>query len=328
MKIWCGSVLVGLALTLAVTGASEAASVSYSYKGSLWLSSLNGKQKRKLATDPRGKVKWIETAQSDNGRVIAVKRDPAKIANLNSYVLWGPTGKRIVQGSLTADSGWTSYVMPLSLDLTSNGKFVVYGYQYFSYNYPVSSLESGTSVKSVTASYLQPINLAGEEWPTTVGTRIVASQQDVLAGVQKAGEAPFGNDFSGWYSVDGTGYDLHRTDVGANRKVAVAELVPSASDSNVPSVLLASRITGLGGSTLAGACLLPSRGDAENVSISQDGKSIAWQDQRGVVVAGAPTFGGSDVCKLTRGVKVIAKGGAYPSIGPARLAVKKRRARR
>lgn len=320
MKRSWGFLVLSVAATLTLTGSATATpSVSYTQGGSLWLSSLNGKQKRKLAAKPKGKVKWIETAQSDNGRVIAVKRDPARMANLNSYVLWGPTGKRIIQGSLTADSGWTSYVFPLSLDLTSNGKVVVYGYQYFTYNYPVSSIEEGTSVKSVTAGYLNPVNLVGEQWPTTAGSRIVASQQDVFAGVQKANKAPFGNDFSEWFSFDGTGYNVKRTDVSANKKVAVAELDPAASDSTNPSVLLVSRISGLGGSALAGACLLPSKGDAENASLSQDGKSIAWEDKRGVVVGGAPTFGGSDVCKLTRGAKVIAKGGTFPSIGPARV---------
>ena len=324
-RLW-GSLIIVVASALVFAGAAEAAfSVSYTDKGSVWLSTLNGKKKRKLAAKPKGKVKWIETAQSDNGRVIAVRRDPARIANLNSYVLWGPTGKRIVQGSLTTESGWTSYVLPLSLDLTSNGKVLVYGYQYYTYNYPVSSLEEGTSVKPVMAGYLDPINIVGEQWPTTVGNRIVASQQEIFAGVQKAGQAPYGDGFSGWFSVDGTGYDLQRTDVAANRKVAVAELDPSASDSRDPSVLLVSRISGLGGSTLAGACVLPANGDAENASISQDGKSIAWQDRRGVVVSGSPTFGGSDVCKLTRGARVISKTGAYPSIGRAKVSVRKRR---
>lgn len=311
--------MLGLAAVLVLTGSAQAAfSVSYTSNGSVWLSSLNGKQKRKLAPDPKGKVKWIETAQSDSGRVIAVKRDPAKISNLNSYYLWGPTGKRINQGSLTADSGWVSYVMPLSLDLTSNGKVVAYGYQYYTYNFPVSNLEEGTSVKSVNAGFLKPINIVGQQWPTTVGNQIVASQQDVFAGVQTASNAPYGDGFNAWFSVDGLGYDLHRTDVAANRKVAVAELDPSASNSTDPSVLLASSVNGLGGAARSGACLLPTKGDAENASISQDGRSIAWEDRRGVVVAGVPTFGGSQVCKLTRGVKVIAAGGTFPSIGRAR----------
>lgn len=322
-RLW-GSLVLTIAAVLVFTGAAEAAySVSYSDKGGVWLSSLNGKTKRKLAAKPKGKIRWIETAQSDNGRVIAVKRDPAKVSNLNSYFLWSPAGKRIGVGSLTADSGWISYVMPLSLDLTSNGKTLVYGYQYFTYSYPVSNLENGTSVKSVNASYLKPINIQGELWPTTVGNRIVASQQNVFAGVQKANKAPFGNDFSGWFSVDGTGFDLQRTDVAANKKVAVAELDPAANDSSDPSVLLASRIGGLGGPTLPGACLLPTKGDAENASVSQDGKSIAWQDSRGVVVSGVPTFGGTQVCKLTRGIKVISRTGEFPSIGTA--SVKKRR---
>jgi len=321
--------VLSVAVTLALTGSATAApSVSYTQGGSLWLSSLNGKQKRKLAAKPKGKVKWIETAQSDNGRVIAIKRDPAKIANLNSYVAWGPTGKRIIQGSLTADSGWLSYVMPLSLDLSSDGKILVYGYQYYTYNYPVSNLENGTSVKSLSAAYLKPINIVGELWPTMVGNRIVAQQQDVFAGVQKANKAPYGDDFSGWFSTDSLGLNLQRTDVSANKKVAAAELVsPSGDDRNL-SVILVSKISGLGGTIGSGACLLPSKGQAENVSISQDGKSIAWQDNRGVVVAGSPTFGGTDVCKLTRGIKVIAKGGTYPSIGPAKVVVKKKRKRR
>lgn len=323
-RLW-GSLIVLLAFALAFTATSQAAfSVSYTDRGSLWLSSLDGKHKRKLAAKPNGKVKWIETAQSDNGRVIAVRRDPAKIANLNSYSLWGPTGRRLKFGSLTAESGWTSYVMPLSLDLTSDGKTLVYGYQYFTYNYPVSSLENGTSVKSVNASFLNPINIVGELWPTTVGSRIVASQQDVFAGVQKASSAPYGDEFHGWFDVDGTGYDLHRTDVAANKKVAAAELDPSASDSKQPSLLFASRISGLGGS-ISGACFLPTKGDAESVSISQDGKSIAWKDNRGVVVAGVPTFGGTDVCKLTRGARVISRTGEFPSIGPAKVSVRKRR---
>jgi len=323
-KAW-GSVVLGLAALLVLTGAAQAAySVSYSDKGSVWLSSLNGKQKRKLAARPKGKVRWIETAQSDNGRVIAVRRDPAKSANLNSYFLWGPTGKRIAVGSLTGDSGWTSYIMPLSLDLTSNGKNVVYGYQYFTYNYPVSNIENGTSVKSVKASYLKPINIEGQQWPTTVGNRIVASQQDVFAGVQKASSAPFGQEFTAWLNLAVDGYSLQRTDVSANKKVAVAELDPTANDSSDHSALLASRINGLGGSTGAGACVLPAKGDAENASLSQDGKSIAWEDDRGVVVAGVPTFGGSQLCKLTRGVKVISKTGSFPSIGPARVAKPRR----
>jgi hypothetical protein len=326
MKRAWGFLGLGLAAALAFTGVAQASpSVSYTNNGSVWLSSLNGKQKRKLAPDPKGKVKWIETAQSDNGRVIAVKRDPAKIANLNSYVAWGPTGKRIIQGSLTADSGWTSYVMPLSLDLSSDGKTVVYGYQYYTYNYPVSNLQEGTSVKSVSAAYLEPINITGELWPTTVGNRIVAQQQDVFAGVQKANKAPYGNDFSGWFSTESLGLNLQRTDVSANKKIAAAELVSPSGDDRDLSVILVSKISGLGGTLGSGACLLPSKGKAENVSLSQDGKSIAWQDNRGVVVAGAPTFGGSDVCKMTRGIKVIAKTGEFPSIGPAKVKLKKRR---
>jgi len=318
-------VLVGL---LTVTAVSEAASVAYVDKRGVWVSSLDGKTKRKVAGQPKGKRRWQEVAQSDNGRIIAVQRVPGTMSNLNRFTLWGPTGKAIHKGVLTAKSGWTSYIYPLSLDLTSNGRIAVYGYQTMTYNYPVSNLEEGTYVMPADKNWglTPPFAIVGEKWPTTVGNRIVAEQQDVFVGVQKtSGQPPFVDEFQGWFSTESTGLELQRTDVSANKKIAAAELISPSGSGQDLSVILASRISGLGGASGSGACLLPAKGKAENVSISQDGKSIAWQDDRGVVAAGIPTFGGSDTCKLTRGVKVLSKTGSFPSIGAAKIAVRKGR---
>ncbi|MBN8867402.1 MAG: hypothetical protein J0H98_07595 [Solirubrobacterales bacterium] len=326
-RLW-GFIALALTATLAFTAVSEAASVAYVDKGGVWVASLTGKQKRRVAKQPAGERRWQEVAQADNGRIIAVQRKPGQMSNLNRFTLWGPTGRSIFNGVLTAEPGWTSYIYPLSLDLTSNGRIAVYGYQTMNYNYPVSDLEEGTYVQPVDKAWAtQPFTIEGQRWPTTVGNRIVASQQDVYAGVQKtAGQPPFVEEFNPWFSVADTGLTLERTDVSANKKVVAAELSSSGEGQN-QAVIAMSRVGGLGGGLGSGTCLLPSKGLADHVSLSQDGKSVAWEDDRGLVAAGAPTFGGSQVCKLTRGVRVIARGGTFPSIGPAKVVVKKRRHR-
>ena len=47
---------------------------------------------------------------------------------------------------------------------------------------------------------------------------------------------------------------------------------------------------GLGQTPTAGDCFLPTQGVAGEVSVSPDAKSVAWHDDRGVVVAGTPNF--------------------------------------
>ena len=60
-------------------------------------------------------------------------------------------------------------------------------------------------------------------------------------------------------------------------------------------------------------CFLPGVGDVEDVSFSQDGTSMAWEDNRGVVVAGTPVWFPSaavSTCNLSRPPVVISATGA------------------
>lgn len=320
--------LVAAAILVGAT-AAEAASVAYIDKGGVWVSSLNGKQKRRVAGKTKDGRRWQELAQADNGRILAVRRPPKKMSTINSFTLWGPTGKRIYQGNLGWEPGWTSYAYPLSLDLTANGRNVVYGYSVMKYGYPVSQLQEGTYVAYADRpGIVNPFKISGEKWPTLAGNRLVTGSSDSLVSVQdRTGQPPFSDSFTPWLNLDPQGAELHRVDVAANGRLAGVELMMwdggTVSDGGIVMVRTAS----LGG-TATGSCLLPTRGIATQVSIAQDGSSVAWHDQRGVVVSGAPVFGSSTTCGLKRKAAVISKTATYPSIGKAAVKVKKKRKRR
>jgi len=306
-------IAVVLLLSLGV-GSAGATSVAYLDKGGVWVSSLNGKQKRKVSGRTKDGRRWTELAQADNGRILAVRRPRNKMPTINSFTLWGPTGKRIHRGALGSESGWTSYAYPLSLDLTADGRSVVYGYSVMRYQYPMSQFQQGTYVASAVHVYPVPFTISGQMWPTTVGKRLVTASSNTDFGLQKASSGnPYRYDFNPWISVNLSGFDVERTDVAANGKLAATEL-----DKGDSHKVLMIRIPHLGGAPTSD-CLLPSSGAARNVSISQDGRSVAWEDRRGVVVSGAPTFGGTATCRLKRRPVVISRTGFFPSIGAAKI---------
>lgn len=314
---------------LAAVAVADAASVAYIDKGGVWVSSVNGKQKRKVSGKTKDGHRWTELAQADNGRILAVRREPGKISNLNRFTLWGPTGKRIYQGVLGSESGWTSYAYPLSLDLTANGRNVVYGYSAMRYSYPVSQLQEGAYVNYADRTGIYtPFKLTDRKWPTVVKNRIVAGSGDGLISVQKAaGQPPFADEFTPWITLDPQGADVNRADVSASGRLVGVELELRDGGKVLQTGIVMIRTKSLGGA-VTGQCVLPTKGLARQVSIAQDGRSVAWQDRRGVVVSGAPVFGGGEACGLKRKAKVISKTATYPSIGKAKVKVKKKRKKR
>ena len=300
-----------------VAGLSSAATVSYIAGDSLWLSNPSGTKKKQLSGPAGDGYDWKEQTQSDNGKVLAVRREPDKMAVFNRFTLFSPDGKVLQQGSLTNEPGWTTSAFPVSLDLTNDG-VAVYGYSNMNYGYPVGTYETGTYVRTVEKPFiLPPLEITNWEWPTLFGDRLVATEgQEVW--VQAPGDStPFVPEPDvGLLSVP-SGYTINRTDVAANGKLFGIELDYNSIElypiSGVPDVTPVENIVGSGG------CVLPTQGDASHITISQDGKDIAWEDERGVVSAGAPDFLGADPCNLTRAPVVLAPGGTYPSIGNASL---------
>lgn len=316
MKTACLTILI-LLFTAVPAGA---ATVAYIDEGEVWLKSDDGAKSKRLAgATPDGRV-WQEVAQADNGRVIAVRREPGKIAPLNTFTLWGPGGDEIYQGSLKVPAGWSSSAFPVSLDLTADGRNVVYGYSNMSGFYPNTIFESGTYVLYADRTpATEPFRIAGWKWPTTVGDRIVAADGATVNVQQDETQVPFALDFFPWIDTSPTGLELQRTDVSANGAVAAVELVAWTGGEMTTGKIAMLTSGGLGGELGTGDCFLPVQGVARDASMSTDGKLVAWQDDRGVVVAGVPDFSGADPCVLTRAPEVISATGEMPSFGSASI---------
>src|SRR3954454_5617839 len=160
-------VLATLAFALGVTNQARAASIAYIDNGEVWLSSLDGAQKVRLAA-PVGVEQWLDVAAPDNGRIVAVRNEPGKTARLSWFKVWEPDGTSTVEGPLNALSGWAVYVYPLSFDLTADGAHMVYGYSNSGFCCPIS-FARGTYVRPVSNSPLDPISISGQEDPTLFG---------------------------------------------------------------------------------------------------------------------------------------------------------------
>ena len=310
-------VSLGLVAVCSIVGNSSAATVSYIAGDSLWLSSPDGSQKKKLAGPTEDGRAWNELAQADNGKVLAVRREPGKISQLNSFTLFGPGGDILQQGSLTHENGWSTYAYPVTLDLTNDGT-AVYGYSNMNPGFPMGTFESGTYVRTVEKPFiLPPFEITGWEWPTLFGDRLVATQGQFVY-VQPSGDSgsPYGDDPSVGFLQVPDGFEINRTDVAANGRIFGLEL-----NYNMIELYPIDRVADIGQNTTigSGGCVLPTQGDASHITISQDGKDIAWEDDRGVLSAGAPDFAGADPCSLTRAPVVLASNGEYPSIGAAKI---------
>nr|MBA2346676.1 hypothetical protein [Solirubrobacterales bacterium] len=318
----CAVASIGALLAVAGAAPAAAASVAYVDQGSVILSSLDGAQKVVLAgpvTNAAGETEpYLAVAQADNGRILAVRNFPGRISRFSSYRVWEPDGSSTVQGPLTAPSGFTIYVYPLSLDLTADGTFVTYGFSNSSGCCPIQ-LREGTYARSADGNSLDPIELSGHTWPTTFGRRLITASGSTIE-VQNADAAPFGTAFTPWLDLSGLMLDLSRTDVAANGKLAAFEVTRRDSGSQTVGKIGVVGIESPGGA-LTGTpdCFLPATGLAGEASLSQDATRIAWRDQDGLKVAGSPVTI-ADPCALTSPPVVLSATGRHPSIGGADIA--------
>ncbi len=314
-------VLATLALALGVTSQAGAASIAYIDNGEVWVSSLDGAQKVRLAApvvNTSGAIdKWLDVAASDSGRIVAVRNEPGKTARLSWFKVWEPDGTSTVEGPLNSLSGWALYAYPLSLDLTADGAHMVYGYSVSGFCCP-TSFARGTYVRPVSNSPLDPISISGWEDPTVFGNQVIAHSRTTIS-VQKVG-TPYGPDFDGWLDVAGTGLDPRRTDVAANgRLAAIGGEKWNGGTQTIGKIALLS-IQGVGQAVVPPVdCFVPASGVSKDPSVSQDALTVAWTDGDGLKAAGAPVSA-ADPCEMTSPAVVISPTGAHASIGGANIA--------
>jgi hypothetical protein len=161
--------LILLALLLAAPSVAEAASIAYVENGEVWVSSLDGARKARLAgpvVNGNGATeKWLAVAASDGGRIVAARNVPGRMSQFSWFKVWEPNGTSTVEGPLNAPTGWTVYVYPLGFDVTADGQHMVYGYSNSSGCCPIN-FGRGFYVRPVTNSVLDPIIVSGPEEPT------------------------------------------------------------------------------------------------------------------------------------------------------------------
>ncbi len=309
--------LLGLVAASALALAPAPAQADVAYVGAdkeVWISSLDGAIKERLSA---GEGDWLDTAQSDTGWVVGVRNTPGTIAQLSTFRVWNPQGAAVYNGPLAGEFGSNAY--PLSLDLTNDGRGIIYGFSNFRSGSPSTLTEghyflpSETVVSPVGGPYKQ----IGIRYPTLFGgTRVVAALDRVTAGVQDTGGSG-STTFDPWFFVAGAPLGpvdvrIRRTDVAASGRVVAFEVTNGSYDDERIGV---APISAIGGAFGAGDCFLPTNGNATSASLSQDGSAIAWADSGGVKVGGIPDFSGAEPCVLTRPAVIIAGGGRFPSIG-------------
>lgn len=313
---------------VAMPAVAGAASVAYVDKGEVWLASLDGTKKARLATpvvNGAGETEnWLDVAQSDGGRIVAVRNKPGRLSSFSWFKIWEPDGSSTVEGPLNAPSGWSVYVYPLGFDITGDGKHLVYGYSNSSGCCPIT-FARGTYVRPASNSVLTPINTAGQTHPSLFGSRVISledASSPAIIDVQDAdGGNPYTDAFTPWLDTSGVGLDLEGVDVAANGRMAALGFEAWNGGTQTVGKIAVLAIQGVDQAPAFPAavdCFLPAAGIARDASLAQDASAIAWKDDGGVKVAGTPSTA-ADPC-VTGGPVVLSPTGTNPSIGGADLA--------
>src|SRR4051812_7923610 len=101
--------LILLSLMLAAPAVAEAASVAYVENGEVWVSSLDGARKARLAgpvVNASGETEtWQAVAASDGGRIVAARNKPGRLSGYSWFKVWEPNGTSTVEGPLNSSGG-------------------------------------------------------------------------------------------------------------------------------------------------------------------------------------------------------------------------------
>lgn len=311
-------------VALGVPATAGAASVAYTDNGEVWLSSLDGSQKARLAApvvNADGDTEtWLDVAHADNGRIVAVRNKPGRMSQFSWFKIWEPDGSSTVEGPLNAPTGWTVYVYPLGFDITADGSHLVYGYSNSSSCCPIT-FGRGTYVRPATNSVLAPIDLGLPTHPSLLGNRIVAledSSSPKIVQVQNATSGnPYNDEFTSWLDTSGVGLDLNRVDVAANGLLTALGFETWDGGTQTVGKIAVLATAGVDAAPTGQVdCFVPAAGVARDASLSQDATTIAWRDEGGLKVAGTPTTS-ADPCVMTSAPIVLSATGQHPAIGGA-----------
>ncbi|HET6507502.1 MAG TPA: hypothetical protein VFG42_12005 [Baekduia sp.] len=319
------TLVIALALLLPPAAAAEATQLSYVDQGQVWVSTLDGAQKRAISgpapvVAPGESRAWTEQAQSDDGWIVAVARVSGGTGAAAPTRVWSPDGAVAAQSTLGYHGAYNngSLAVPVQLDLGPGGQQMIYTYSDMVYGYPTSTLYQGTWATNTSNSSGEPFDVPSLIGSSLVGSRWVgvngnAGTNDDNVVVEAAGgQAPFSTTFTPWFHATGA----WSVDVAANGSVAA---VIYQLDNNSPYALGLFAANGVGAPLPGPSCDVPAVGGVHAVSVSQDGRWLAWVDDRGLVTAALAPITTSP-CPLGGAPTVISATGSYPSLGATTLA--------
>src|SRR4051812_12409988 len=86
--------LAAVTAGVAIPAVADAASVAYVDKGEVWLASLDGAKKVRLSpavvNSAGEREEWLDVAQSDGGRIVAVRNKPGRVSSFSWFKIWEP----------------------------------------------------------------------------------------------------------------------------------------------------------------------------------------------------------------------------------------------
>jgi hypothetical protein len=311
-------ILLSLSLGIALAPpVAWAGSIAYVDNGEVWVASLDGAQKVRIASPVTfdGKTEnYLAVAAADGGTIVAARNVPGRVSSFSWFKAWKPDGTS-VEGPLNSISGSSIYVYPLGFDVTPDGGTMVYGYS--NSNCCPFTLAQGTYVRQVSNSPTPPINISGQQNPSLFGTRVIAHSGSTVD-VQSP-DTTYASTFTPWVNAP-TGWDLHRTDVAASGQVLAFEIDQWQDGTRTAGLIGVLAIHGVDQDPFPAAvdCFLPAAGVATDVSLSQDGRLIAWTDAQGLKIAGTPTTA-ADPCAFSSPPVLISPTGKSASIGGANV---------
>ena len=206
---------------------ADAASVAYVDKGEVWLASLDGARKARLAmpvVNGDGDTEnWLDVAQSDGGRIVAVRNKPGRISSFSWFKIWEPDGSSTVEGPLNAPAAGPRTPIRSASTSPRTGRTSSTAIRIRA---PAARSRSrrGMYVRPATNSPLDPIDTGSQIHPSLFGSRIISledASSPTIVNVQDAGAGnPYPSAFTAWLDLSGLPLDLEGIDVAANGRLA------------------------------------------------------------------------------------------------------------
>lgn len=295
--------------------------VAYIDDGNLWFAAADGTQKRQLTTSGTAERPFQVPSQGPDGTTVVVKREEFDNGASVRPVLYryGADGRMTHGNVLPVYSGATAPVYPIGLDMDWRSNAVAYGHQYC--GFACRTLHRGFWLTFADNQGAYPTNPQGQSdahFPTFYGTRVISSDSGGSLFVQPdVPEAPFTSSYQGWLSGPDNGVNFRRAEVAMTGHQVALEWYSRTSGDSANGILVGEHAGAIPGS-IANVCSLPTAGAASNVTFSYDGALVAWQDDGGVKVAGAPNLAaGTTTCTLSAPVRIISPTGKAPHLGGA-----------